>query len=168
MIASSAAAEGASALSMPPRRWTGSSYGEEEEEDASSNEHFSMDTTDDIPPLSQSSLPSQSNKGLLVHETATLDYPCIVRSHGRAGGCESNFFCPSDGYFILLDWLKDTILSQALLLSTSDLLLPLHQTIILHDKTVLSAYTPRRLTYPLTRHAASFFVIFVLFFFRYP
>ncbi|KAL7543594.1 hypothetical protein ACHAWF_007434 [Thalassiosira exigua] len=48
----------------------------------------------------------------LVHETAmlaSLDHPHIVKLHGRAGGCVSNSFRLSDGYFILLDRLKDTL-----------------------------------------------------------
>lgn len=48
----------------------------------------------------------------LVHETAmlaSLDHPNIVKLHGRAGGCVSNSFRLSDGYFILLDRLKDTL-----------------------------------------------------------
>jgi len=49
----------------------------------------------------------------LVHETAmlaSLDHPHIVKLHGRPGGCASNSFRLSDGYFILLDrLLKDTL-----------------------------------------------------------
>mmetsp|Transcript_36669 Transcript_36669/g.67980 ORF Transcript_36669/g.67980 Transcript_36669/m.67980 type:complete len:879 (+) Transcript_36669:180-2816(+) len=48
----------------------------------------------------------------LVHETAmlaSLDHPNIVKLHGRAVGCASNSFRLSDGYFILLDRLKDTL-----------------------------------------------------------
>jgi len=49
----------------------------------------------------------------LVHETAmlaSLDHPHIVKIHGRAsGGCVSNSFRLSDGFFILLDRLKDTL-----------------------------------------------------------
>jgi len=48
----------------------------------------------------------------LVHETAmlaSLDHPHIIKLYGRAGGCVSNSFRLSDGYFILLDRLKDTL-----------------------------------------------------------
>ena len=49
----------------------------------------------------------------LVHETAmlvSLDHPNIIKIHGRAGKeCLSNSFCLSDGYFILLDRLQDTL-----------------------------------------------------------
>lgn len=48
----------------------------------------------------------------LVHETAmlaSLNHPNIIKLHGRAGGCVSNTFRLSDGYFILLDRLKDTL-----------------------------------------------------------
>ena len=48
----------------------------------------------------------------LVHETAmlaSLDHKHIVKLHGRAGGCVSNSFRLSDGFFILLDRLKDTL-----------------------------------------------------------
>jgi len=49
----------------------------------------------------------------LVHETAmlaSLDHPNIVKIHGRAGGgCVSNSFRLGDGFFILLDRLKDTL-----------------------------------------------------------
>lgn len=48
----------------------------------------------------------------LVHETAmlaSLDHPNIIKLHGRAGGCVSNSFRLSEGYFILLDRLKDTL-----------------------------------------------------------
>jgi len=52
----------------------------------------------------------------LVDETAmlaSLDHPNIVKIHGRAGGCAANSFCNSvklsDGFFVLLDRLKDTL-----------------------------------------------------------
>ena len=48
----------------------------------------------------------------LVHETAMLamlDHPHIVKIHGRAGGSLSNSFRLSDGFFILLDRLTDTL-----------------------------------------------------------
>ena len=48
----------------------------------------------------------------LVHETAmlaSLDHPNIVKLHGRAAGNLSNAFKLNDGYFVLLDRLKDTL-----------------------------------------------------------
>jgi serine/threonine protein kinase len=48
----------------------------------------------------------------LVHETAILsklDHPHIVKIHGRAGGSLSNSLRLSEGYFILLDRLVDTL-----------------------------------------------------------
>ncbi|KAL3771560.1 hypothetical protein ACHAWU_003735 [Discostella pseudostelligera] len=48
----------------------------------------------------------------LVNETAmlaSLDHPNIIKLHGRAGGCDTNSFRLSDGYFILLDRLRDTL-----------------------------------------------------------
>lgn len=48
----------------------------------------------------------------LVNETAmlaSLDHPNIITLHGRAGGCATNSFRLSDGYFILLDKLVDTL-----------------------------------------------------------
>ncbi|KAL7537171.1 hypothetical protein ACHAWF_005680 [Thalassiosira exigua] len=49
----------------------------------------------------------------LVHETAllaSLDHPHIVKLHGRAGGCASaKSFGLSDGYFVLLDRLRNTL-----------------------------------------------------------
>jgi len=48
----------------------------------------------------------------LVHETAmlaSLDHPNIIKLHGRAGGSISNSFRLSDGYFILLDRMEDTL-----------------------------------------------------------
>jgi len=48
----------------------------------------------------------------LVHETAmlaSLDHINIVKIYGRASGCMSGSFRLSDGYFILLDRLKDTL-----------------------------------------------------------
>ncbi|KAL7539030.1 hypothetical protein ACHAXR_008979 [Thalassiosira sp. AJA248-18] len=48
----------------------------------------------------------------LVHETlmlASLDHPNIVKIHGRAREGISNSFRLSDGYFILIDRLQDTL-----------------------------------------------------------
>jgi len=48
----------------------------------------------------------------LVHETAmlaSLDHPNIVKIYGRAAGCMSGSFRLSDGYFILIDRLTDTL-----------------------------------------------------------
>ena len=48
----------------------------------------------------------------LIHETAmlaSLDHPNIVKLHGRASGDLSSAFKVDDGYFILLDRLKDTL-----------------------------------------------------------
>ena len=48
----------------------------------------------------------------LVNETAmlaSLDHPNIIKLHGRAGGCDTNSFRLSDGYFILLDRLRDSL-----------------------------------------------------------
>ena len=48
----------------------------------------------------------------LVHETAMLaclNHPHIVKLHGRAGGSIYNSFRLSDGFFILIDRLKDTL-----------------------------------------------------------
>ena len=48
----------------------------------------------------------------LVNETAmlaSLDHPNIITLHGRAGGCATNSFRLSDGYFILLDKLVGTL-----------------------------------------------------------
>ena len=48
----------------------------------------------------------------LVHETAMLaclNHPHIVKLHGRAGGSLYNSFRLSDGFFILIDRLKDTL-----------------------------------------------------------
>ena len=51
----------------------------------------------------------------LIHETimlSSLSHPNIIEIHGRAGGSVSNSFKLSDGYFILLDRLKDTLDSR--------------------------------------------------------
>jgi serine/threonine protein kinase len=48
----------------------------------------------------------------LIHETAmlaSLDHPNIIKIHGRSGGSVSDSFELSDGYFILLDRLTDTL-----------------------------------------------------------
>ena len=48
----------------------------------------------------------------LVHETlllASLDHPNIIKLRGRSGECISNSFRLSDGFFILLDRLTDTL-----------------------------------------------------------
>jgi hypothetical protein len=48
----------------------------------------------------------------LIHETAilaSLDHPNIIKIHGRSGGSVSDSFRLSDGYFILLDRLTDTL-----------------------------------------------------------
>jgi hypothetical protein len=48
----------------------------------------------------------------LIHETAmlaALDHPNIIKIHGRSGGSVSDSFRLSDGYFILLDRLTDTL-----------------------------------------------------------
>jgi len=48
----------------------------------------------------------------LIHETAilaSLDHPNIIKIHGRSGGSVSDSFRLSDGYFILLDKLSDTL-----------------------------------------------------------
>ena len=48
----------------------------------------------------------------LIHETAmlaSLDHPNIIKIHGRSGGSVSDSFRLSDGYFILLDKLTDTL-----------------------------------------------------------
>ncbi|KAL3771559.1 hypothetical protein ACHAWU_003734 [Discostella pseudostelligera] len=48
----------------------------------------------------------------LVNETAmlaSLDHPNIIKLHGRAGGCGSDSFRLSDGFFILLDRLRDNL-----------------------------------------------------------
>ncbi|KAL7545739.1 hypothetical protein ACHAWF_012912 [Thalassiosira exigua] len=49
----------------------------------------------------------------LVHETAmlaTLDHPNIIKLHGRAaGGCASDSSRLGDGYFVLVDRLKETL-----------------------------------------------------------
>ena len=48
----------------------------------------------------------------LVHETAmlaTLDHPHIIKLHGRAAGSISDSSRLGDGYFILIDLLKDTL-----------------------------------------------------------
>ena len=48
----------------------------------------------------------------LIHETAmlaSLDHPNIIKIHGRSGGSVSDSFKLSDGYFILLDRLTDTL-----------------------------------------------------------
>jgi len=48
----------------------------------------------------------------LVHETAilaSLDHPNIIKIHGRSGDLVSDSFRLSDGYFILLDRLMDTL-----------------------------------------------------------
>eukprot|EP00970_Alexandrium_tamarense_P010451 scaffold2110_cov203-Alexandrium_tamarense.AAC.1 len=51
----------------------------------------------------------------LIHETimlSSLSHPNIIEIHGRAGGSVSDSFKLSDGYFILLDRLKDTLDSR--------------------------------------------------------
>ena len=48
----------------------------------------------------------------LIHETAilaSLDHPNIIKIHGRSGSSVSDSFRLSDGYFILLDRLADTL-----------------------------------------------------------
>jgi serine/threonine protein kinase len=48
----------------------------------------------------------------LVNETAmlaSLDHPNIIKLHGRAGGCGADSFRLSDGFFILLDRLRDSL-----------------------------------------------------------
>ena len=48
----------------------------------------------------------------LIHETAilaSLNHPNIIKIHGRSGGSVSDSFRLSDGYFILLDRLTDTL-----------------------------------------------------------
>ena len=48
----------------------------------------------------------------LVHETAllaSLDHPNIIKLHGRAAGSISNSSRLGDGYFILIDLLRDTL-----------------------------------------------------------
>ena len=48
----------------------------------------------------------------LVNETAmlaSLDHPNIIKLHGRAGGCGPDSFRLSDGFFILLDRLRDSL-----------------------------------------------------------
>ncbi len=51
----------------------------------------------------------------LVNETAmlaSLDHPNIIKLHGRAGGSATNAFRLSDGFFILLDRLRDTLVDR--------------------------------------------------------
>ena len=48
----------------------------------------------------------------LIHETAvlaSLDHPNIIKIHGRSGGSVSDSLILSDGYFILLDRLTETL-----------------------------------------------------------